>query len=774
MKRAQVTIFVIVGLVILLLLLLFLLRRKTDIDPGIADTESAGAIKGMVAGCVEDALERLLRRAGGNGGHLDVSHLRQSGNAWEADLVSFPPQKVPYWTHLRPCPGSVLGCEASAQPSLCKMGSGCPLGSYGEKSLQEQLELALPEEILDCLADFSSVSELYEIELKGDPEAEVIFTGDGVLATVDMPLSITDLATGLSYRLNDFSGVADLNLGRVYSLANDIANAERNTSFLEDLTLHLISLYSGVDSPLPPMRAVSVLGQKRFWSRTQVERILQDEVLPWTNFVQVPNALASFRPILPVEEGLTHEEELMYAGIFFFLNKKVNDELYDDIGVRFFYPGNRPYLSINDGKEVLQPRSADVGGFLQKIVGMFMNDYRFRYTLSYPVIVTITDESAFGGEGYDWSFAMEANIWRNKAVNRTGTTSSFILSTERVDMTSPHQRVQNTIKIKSVDKEQLQRGLLVPVPNVQINYECGQSYFIGTTNHNGELTTRLPFCQYGGVIRFNKDGYLGSGIEYDNFLEDVENEFTLDLWPLKNVTLSMRKRNHDQVHELRTSVPNYYTIINVSSSLNVSDMAIFNIERVKETPYDEDLPMVGFYTFSTVEQNFTPEIEAQREHLERLREQGVLTDQDIQDWLEALEEQENSTLTPAQPSVSVMMAPGEYVIDGFILHNDKITIPEETRDFCERPIPIGGICLSTKEYTLNETNFTTWMKGGISFKDDEPYEMTWTALYNTDQLTFYMLEQKIPSEWQDLEEHESVDEFLDNFGLRLLQGPTFS
>lgn len=774
MKRGQITIFVILGIVILFLLLIFLLRRGNDVTPEFNNAESASAIRGLVSDCVGESLERLLRRAGANGGQLDISHLHQSANAWESDLVLFPPQKVPYWTHLRPCPGSDLGCEDSAQPPLCKLGSGCPLGSYGEKSLQEQLEIALPGELLQCLNAFESVSQLYEVELKGEPEAEVLFSGEGVIATINMPLSIQDIATGEKYNLNEFSGSVDLDLGRVYSLANDIANAERNTSFLEDLTIHLISIYSGIDSPLPPMRAVSVLGQKRFWSRTQVERILQDEILPWTDFIQVPNAIPSFRPIFPNEENLTREEQLMYAGIFFFLNKKVNDKIYDDVGIRFFYPGSRPYLSINGGKEILQPRSADVGGFLQKIVGMFLNDYRFRYTLSYPVIVTITDESAFGGRGYDWSFAMEANIWRNKAVNRSATTSSYLLSSERVDMSTPQQRVQNVITLKSVDKEQQQRGILQPVPYVQINYECGQSYFIGATDYKGELTTRLPYCRYGGVIRFNKAGYLGSGVEFNNYLEGEDEEFTLPMWPLKNITLSMRKRTNDQVNELRTSVPNYYTLINVSSSLNTSDLAVFNIERVKETPYDEDLPMVGFYTFSTVQQNFTPEIEAERERLEQLRQQGVLTDQDVEDWLTALEEQDHKVITPAQPSVTVQMAPGSYIIDGFILHNDLITIPEERREFCKMPIPIGGLCLSKKEYTLNQTNFTSWMKGGISFKEDEPYDLTWSALYTTNQLTFYMLEQKIPQEWHDLEEYESVDEFLDNFGLRLLQGPTFS
>jgi hypothetical protein len=771
MRRGQVTIFVIVGIALLLLVLLYLFRT-TQFEPDVAGGEGAAVIEGMVSSCTEESLERLLRTAGANGGHLDISHLRRSANAWEADLVEFPPQTVPYWTHLRPCPNSELGCEASAQPPLCKMGSSCPLASYGEKSLQEQLELALPGELLDCLDNFNRLAE-YEIEARGAPEAEILFTAEGVVATIDFPLSILEIASGETYRLNDFSGRADVNIAKVYTFAHEIATAQRNSSFLEALTLHLLSIYSGVEAPLPPMRAVSVLGQKRYWSRTQVERILQDELLPWVNFIQVPNAPASFRPILPpADSELTAEEQQLYAGIFFFLNQRVSETFYEGMGVRFFYPGTRPLLSINGGAEVLQPRSADVGGFLQKIVGMFLNDYRFRYTLSYPVIVTIRDENAFGGEGYDWSFAMEANIFRNQPVDRSETVDSFLLVDERVDFSSPIQRVKKRITLTVLDREQEQRAILAPLSGVQVNYECGNSFYIGTTDHNGQLETRFPYCRYGGVIRLSKQGYLGSGLPFDNYVEGGEEALQFSLWPLKNVTLSMRKRTDTQVEELRSSVPNLFTILNKSSALNKSDMAIFSIERVKETPYDEELPMVGFYTFSVVEQNFSSEIAAQERHLEQLRQQGILTDADVAEWLLALEEQE-AIVTPAQPAVSVLIAPGRYVIDGFILHNEQISIPEETREFCEMPIPIGGVCLSSKEYTLNETNFTAWMKGGIRYDDDAPYEITWNQLYNTEELTFYMLEQKIPSEWKDLEEYQSIDDFLDQQGLRLLQGPTY-
>ncbi len=765
-RRGQIALFVLIGLAILIAILLAVFwKRLFPVEIDSLQAQKVAPVQELVASCTSSALEQLLRRAGANGGYLDTSHLRHSGKAHESETILFPPQDVPYWSHLKPCSTSALGCEASAQPPLCKTGSSsCPIGSIGEHSVQEQLERALPVEIETCLNGFLAVKDQFDVVVKGKPSVDVTYGRSDVRATFHLALDVTDLASGSNVRLDEFHGVADVDLLTVYRMANDLANAQRETSFLERMTLHLLSVYSGLDTPLPPMRAVTVMGAKRYWVRTQVEQTLQEEVLPWTDFIQVPNAIAGFRPV-HAPDNLSQEEQLMFAGIIYNLYAKLdNNETYPDLKVKFRYPGTKPYLSINGGQELLKPRSADVNNFLSRFSGVFMNDYRFKYDLAYPVIVTVTDTAAFNGRGYDWSFALEANIWHNEPVNRSGTVSNFLLLNDRVDFTAPHHRVRNTLRIQTVDQRTGQ-----PLPGVRITYRCGEDYFIEETNDYGRLETRLPYCRYGGVILYGKNEYLGDGLEYDNYEEDITKYFTLALWPLEDVTLTMRKRTPANIAFLTQNVPTYESIRNQSSPLNTSDLAIVTFTRVKDSPYQDDVPVAGFYTFSVSQQNFTVDIEEQRRRVQQMVDQGVLTTHDAQDWLSALADRENQTITQVQPSVTAKLAPGAYEIEAFLIHNKKIEIPKEKKEFC---LAGGGsTCIGKKEMELPASNLTTWLSGGAALRDDRAWQLSPNILYTNEDYTLYVLEQALPKTWGDIEDYQVPEEYAK--GKELLEQPTF-
>ncbi len=763
--RGQVALFVVIGLValILILLLLFFRRPQTTAQ----QSATVAPVDQLVTDCVSQALEQLLRQAGGNGGYLDTSRLLHSPDPQQGDTVQFPPQDVPYWSHVKRCGQSTLGCAASEQPPLCKDGaSTCPFDSFGKDSVQEQVEDALPAATLRCLDNFTLLSDQYSVQQKGTASASVLFASGKTMATVTMPLLVTDLSTGKSTLLSQFSGSADVDIPRIYRLANELADAERNTSFLERLTLHLISIYSGVGEALPPMRAVTLLGQKTYWSRTQVQQSLQDDVLPWVDFIQVPNALAGFAPIWPSgadAAGLTPEEQTMYAGVFSYLYVHPNNETYPDMKARFFYPGTTPYLSINGGQELLKPRSADLGGLMSKLVGLFMNDYRFSYDLSYPVIVTLTDESAFGGKGYDWSFALQANIWHNEPLNTSAAASAFTLTDASVDLSAPQQAVDNTINITATDRLTGQ-----PLGGVRISYQCGQEYFVGETGDDGSLVTQLPYCRYGGALLYSKEGYLGSGTDYDNYEENITKAFGFALWPLRNVTISVRKRSPDDIAALQATTPTYDTIAKRSENLSKNDLVIVNIARIKESPYDEDQPLVGFFTLSTQNQTMGLDLAARKAELQTLKDRGVLTDQDVQDYLAALNQSNGTLLSPEQPNVTLQLAPGEYTIDAYLLHTKPLEIPEETSAFC---LAGGGsTCIGKQTMTLPATNFSSWLAGGASLNESQPWQLPQNILYAHGSYTLYVLEQPLPASWHDLESYQTPDDFLQD--KRILEIPT--
>ena len=416
----------------------------------------------------------------------------------------------------------------------------------------------------------------------------------------------------------------------------------------------------------------------------------------------------------------------MFAGIFHYLNVRPNNETYPDMSVRFFYPDVQPYLSINNGQEILGPRSADVGGFFQKLLGVFLNDYRFRYDLSYPVIVTLTDDESFDGRGYDWAFGLEANIYRNEPLNRSMTAMRFRLGGDQVDPLAPQQRVQNTIIITAEDKRTDQA-----IPGVRITYRCGQDYFIGETDGEGRLATRFPYCRYGGLVLYSAPGYFGSGIEYDNHLEGITKQFDLELWPLHDITVMVEKGRGG----------NY-------APLEETDLVMLGFQRIKDEPFDEEVPLGGFYTLSVKEQ--IKEAEGELRQAQAMLESGAISQAQYDDWVDAV----NRTirLAPAQLSITVPLAPGNYTIEAFLLHNEPFTIPEVQREYGSWP--------NKKRVTLPEQNFSMWMNGGAMLNESNAFRIKPVQLYNHNTLTFRVLEQDVPTTWDDLENYEPLDEFL--------------
>ena len=164
-RRGQVALFVLIGVALLLLILLLLFRNSlfgASVENTL-DVQHTSQVQSFIAGCGDASLEKLIRQAGANGGYLDTSRLRHGPFTWESDVVDFPPQEVPYWSHLKQCSESEAGCEATEQPPLCKQGAPCPIKIIlpnTAPSIQEQLEQALPAEVESCLDGFKALARL--------------------------------------------------------------------------------------------------------------------------------------------------------------------------------------------------------------------------------------------------------------------------------------------------------------------------------------------------------------------------------------------------------------------------------------------------------------------------------------------------------------------------------------------------------------------------------------------------------------------------------------
>lgn len=767
--------FVILGLVIIIAAAIFILmKNKSVIVPEQEITANIAPVNNFVEDCIDKELELLIREAGANGGYItELNYLSKGGYAdYNSNYISFEPQRVAYWHHFKPCKESSVGCISSEQPPLCKEGTqSCPLQSFGERSIQEQIELALPGRLTECLNNFARLQSSFEITQLDVIKAEVIITDQEVFADVNMPIQINVIDDPEVIKLKDFTGEAKVDLTRAYEIADKIKTSELESQFLEQLTLHLLSVYAGVDSVIPPMKETTLMGEKHYWVTSNVKDLIEQEILPWTNFVQAIDAPDGYVPIMPPAkklESMTQEQQLLYAGVFDYLTIRLNEQnssvFYNNTKINFYYPFSESYLEINNGQQLLKPRSAETGGFLEKLTGIFMNDYRFRYDLAYPVIVNIEDTDAFDGRGFTFSLGLESNIYHNEPLKVTDDNNKVLLNTGLIDFAAPNNLVDNLIVVDVYDKHNN-----VPIQDASVSYRCGSDFYLGKTGTNGKLVTKAPYCRYGGAIIVSKEGFMGTGIEHDNYLEEKTYNYELELWPLKNKTLKVMKRNPQQVATLGLSQLTIDSSRRNRQELNDSDLVIFTIKRIPESYFDDEVPLIGFYTFNQKSQEIKEDVEAKKEQLMRLVDEGKMLMVDALAFIDSINQSSQGKIIEAKSFNYVDMVPGTYEVESFLIHNELVTIPEEIKEFCVVDTPLG--CVSKKTVTFNATNFTSWMSGGLKLMDDEVITFNEQTIYNDQTMIFHILEQKIPETWSELEKMIPIEDYLAD--KRIMQVPDY-
>ncbi|MBR9701175.1 hypothetical protein GOV11_04895, partial [Candidatus Woesearchaeota archaeon] len=102
----------------------------------------------------------------------------------------------------------------------------------------------------------------------------------------------------------------------------------------------------------------------------------------------------------------------------------------------------------------------------------------------------------------------------------------------------------------------------------------------------------------------------------------------------------------------------------------------------------------------------------------------------------------------------VDLVPGEYEIDGLLLYYGLVEIPEMEK--CAKAL--GGII--KKCYTIPEKNFTSWMSGGVLFTKPDTIKFSEDFVYSDASLTIFLLEQPLPTNWDDVTNQQTVEEYM--------------
>lgn len=764
-KKAQITLFVIIGSILLFgAVIFFFINSSLQMDkPGldIPDVSlEARPAHELVTTCLENVAEQAMRRIGQQGGLMQTPKV--SYPPYRSEAVDFAPDTIPYWRFLDDCKQSPSGCERVVVPPLCKSTNTlCNDVSKGDNSIEEQVQNYIEKNLPSCVNGFKDISDQYNISVDGVPKVKVFFMDGETDFKLSYPITITSLSTSNTEKVDDYLASFDLDFYNMYKLANEILLFERKTNYYETETMNLISMYSGINSPLPPLSDFTFFGQSgNIWIQQEVSDVLQYDLLPFMGLIRFMNTKNYF-PI--VDDYSVPDKYKQYGqGIYDRMSPRTSNTMYD-FSVYHNYLYQPIFLQVNDRKQLIKPSDVveDMGPFA-KMMGLFMKDFRFKYFLSYPLVISIQDEDSFGGLGYTFQFATEVNIRNNLPgyVNFT-TISTPVPFDTSID--SFEQRLPQEITITTNNKLTGEA-----LDDVQISYVCGREYDLGmtaiTSNGQSVLKTTLPYCEFGGAIRYQKLGYLGESISYNNLLNGTNETFNVELWPIKKREVIIKKRTEADFKAIEDSGESAYVASqNIDSNLSVNQQVLFNIERQKETAYDTDVPMVGFLRYATALETADPAAAYNelKQNIQYSFDQGIINESVRDELLD--EAKKNSALPPIQNEdhYYIDLVPGTYSVEMTLLDKNGVHIPADTLDMMADSSWSDKLMTNmfadpgSSVIDLPEENFSTWALGGGTTE----FDLNAARVYKDTPITFYVLEMNRPESWDDMMNLKEIEDY---------------
>ncbi len=622
-KKAQITIYIIIGIVILFSIATAIYVANRLLAPPEEISAVDRPIKDYIEICVQQVGEEVLIPIGAHAGYLDPLDPVLSGQdifvssdpaEGDALLVSeITRDIIPYWFYMsteNTCKECML---ESLQPSI--------------EQIKGQVDGYVEAHLEDCLNSFEPFLEQGYIFETGEVNSDVLLAEESTRFLVNYPVTVKKL--DVTTKMENFVADVDVPFKKMYYLASEITKQEREKAFLESVVFHFISLHTGLEmSKLPPLGGITHDKVLVTWFKPMVEMNLQQLLLSYIPLIQLYNTKEA--------KQITSGENAFEQGFYKALYLKFLKEKYP-LDVNFMYLEWPVYFDITPRNGDILTGEVHIQEFPFNFAPAFQtNYYEFYYDVSAPVMIEIRDPDALNGNGYSFLFALEANVRDNKnfiewnkgegtigywdpsradiETKETDTTpgicsqqggswkcditgksysgqiecvqNCYVSKSRKVPFqptkklfTDEDQKVSDTIKISVLDAVTKQG-----VNEVSLLFTCGkyQTTALGGTNLKGELKTKMPVC-INGQLSFDKDGYAKKIIpltikpddrkDIEVFMEpEAELKATIKKYPIQIKNL----RELDYAQEAEPQLSTSYADIDSWESLGMSALTGFS------------------------------------------------------------------------------------------------------------------------------------------------------------------------------------------------------
>ncbi|NQV09423.1 hypothetical protein HQ529_06235 [Candidatus Woesearchaeota archaeon] len=547
-KKAQVTLFILIGVVILFAsAIYFYVQNKEQVDKlGLELVRVQEAIEQQapvdyyVEQCVKKIGTEAFELAGYQGGHVYINENEFNTNCYdptECDLFMHDELKVPYWNYLRSRNTDPNIVFSSKRPSLLET--------------EEQVSDYVETELNRCLDDFKVLEGRgYNFEILGQPKIRTKVRSNDIILELNYPFTTRKGGEEKEYEL--FYSTLNINFKDIYNLATEITEAEINYVFLERFTNTVLSSLGSLDTNLGiPPRYISSFGATAgIWIQHQVKQRIQESLTIHFPYIRIPYTSNDVPIEIEVVDPYTAITQAMVNSMVF----NILESDYNDVSVELYYLNWPSYIKINDGEAVLEPSSLFSTPRLLRTIGLgqIFQEYDFSFDVSYPVLLVLRNEDSLFGKGYSFYFALESNIRDNHPLTNNSQIVRFETGRESTIACRPSQMRSGEVTVITKDKitgESLE--------DVQIEYSCANLFtcFSGSTeliNDSAMFKGKLNIncVEGGGYLTATKPGYQPFSVSYTATPEDSDT-IEIEIYPLKEVEIRVMKRTKDDLYNLK-------------------------------------------------------------------------------------------------------------------------------------------------------------------------------------------------------------------------------
>ncbi|MFA5174002.1 MAG: hypothetical protein WC438_02365 [Candidatus Pacearchaeota archaeon] len=475
-NKAQAAIFVIIAIVIVGGLVIYFLARGLEIGSGVP--KEFEPVYSYYLSCIEQATKQGALILGEQAGYIENPEF-EAGSEYMpfSSELGFLGIGVPYWY-------TVLGNGVVKEqiPSKSKM--------------QVQLNDFVAERLKEC--DFSEYSDQGFIVNTGNAEVDTIIGDLDISVNINQDFSVS--YGGDSWNKNTHITSINSNIGKLYGLAENIYNYQKENMFLENYGVDILRLYAPVDGS-------EITCSPKIWNLFNIRE-------------ELTQALEGNVPAVKLK------------GDYYNLARSENKYFEIDTGKNIDVTTNFLYLRdwpmklevwpSEDNFLIAQPVGLQEG---LGMLGFCYVPYHYVYDFAYPVMIQL-----FAG---DEMFQFPVVVYINKNKPREAP------QTEGTPNVIPElcQHKNNQMSVDVYDTK------LNPV-DASIRFKCfDTSCYIGETE-NGALTDYFPQC-VNGAITANAEGYKKANYQIESINENqaviiLSKTYILDLeidkqgFPLSN------------------------------------------------------------------------------------------------------------------------------------------------------------------------------------------------------------------------------------------------